>query len=383
MNVLFLTTWYPTIENPNFGVFVKEHTHAIRFSGHNIVVAALLIKKSNHLLRIKNIEYQDDKEVRTIIIEVNSVFKDFIYYAEYLQYILLKNTVKKLMKSGFHPDIIHSNVVYPAGIFGRRFSELYKVPYIITEHWSRVESTMKIPVISTQIANAYKNAARILPVSDFLKKKISALLPELFDKKFVTVGNVVDSGTFFYHENNHRNEDIRFCAIASWVNKKVPDKLPELFIEALSEFQKQSKYSISLTMIGGGDRIEELKKLCVKKNVKAVFTGYLSKVEIAEYLQKSDYFIHASTIETFGIVTAEALMCGTPVICSDTGALPELINETNGVLCENNPESWIIGLKKLTSKKFNHALIASDISQKYDFRNIGKLISSVYDSVKQ
>jgi hypothetical protein len=51
-------------------------------------------------------------------------------------------------------------------------------------------------------------------------------------------------------------------------------------------------------MIGGGDKIDELKILCEKTNLQTIFTGFLDKYTIAKYLQESDYFIHATTMET-------------------------------------------------------------------------------------
>ncbi|HEY5509168.1 MAG TPA: glycosyltransferase, partial [Paludibacter sp.] len=174
---------------------------------------------------------------------------------------------------------------------------------------------------------------------------------------------------------------IRFCAVATWANKKVPDKMPELFIEALAKLQTNLKQTIILTMIGGGDKVDELTKLCIQKGLESEFLGYQTKTEIAQQLQLSDFFVHASTIETFGVVTAEALMCGTPVICSNVGALPELIDESNGILCENSVDSWIVGLRKAISTSFNNKEISGKIKQKYSLLEIGKQFSSVYSEI--
>ena len=100
------------------------------------------------------------------------------------------------------------------------------------------------------------------PVSAFLQNKITTLLPQIDVNKFVSVGNIVDSETFIYRDKVTQQQQIHFCAIATWAYKKTPDKLPELFIEALSAFQKKSNKSIVLTMIGGGDRLNDLKELC-------------------------------------------------------------------------------------------------------------------------
>ena len=47
--------------------------------------------------------------------------------------------------------------------------------------------------------------------------------------------------------------------------------------------------------------------------------------EMAKYYQAADVYLHASRAETFGIVIIEAMACGTPVIATDVGGIPELI----------------------------------------------------------
>jgi len=56
-----------------------------------------------------------------------------------------------------------------------------------------------------------------------------------------------------------------------------------------------------------------------------VYCGKLPKDKIAGILQDSDYFVHPSEFETFSVVTAEALMTGTPAIVANNTALPELV----------------------------------------------------------
>jgi glycosyltransferase involved in cell wall biosynthesis len=378
MNVLFLSSWYPTKKNPNFGIFVKEHAHAIHVSGNNIVVLAIVTAKSNKIFDVSTSDFKDELGVRTIIVEINSLFKNYINYLIPLQYIYLKKTTEFTMQSGFKPQIIHSNVIFPMGIMGSWLSKKLNIPHIITEHWSRIQGFITIPFFSYWGKNAYLNAEKILPVSRFLQNRIKTIIPELSICKFKVVGNVVDSGTFFYSEKTEYPEPINFCAVATWATKKIPDKLPELFIEALSTFQKKTNRTITLTMIGGGDKIPELKEICKKENLETYFTDYISKQDIAEHLHKADYFIHASKVETFGVVIAEALLCGTPVICSNVGALPELINDSNGVLCENKVENWVNGLIEINNHNYNRKEISDQIKSKYNLESIGRQLTDIY-----
>ena len=381
MNILFLTSWYPTSNNPNLGVFIKEHAHAISSAGNNVVVLAIVATRSDKIWSKIVTDSFDENGVRTITIELNSRFRDIVYHAIPIQYYFVKNAVKKLIADGFEPEIIHSNVIFPAGIIGNWLADRLKKPHIISEHWSRIKGFLSKPIFGRLAIKSYQNAIRILPVSIFLKKRMLDLIPTLDASRIQIVGNVIDSNIFNYKERSPFSETLHFCAVATWANKKVPDKIPELFIEALAKLQIEIKQSIRLTMIGGGDKIPELEALCSLKGLKVQFVGARTKNEIANYLQKSDYFVHASTIETFGVVVVEALLCGTPVICSNVGALPEIINESNGVLCENTVENWIEGIKRAIETNFQKNEIASDFKQKFSTLQIGEEINNVYNDV--
>jgi alpha-1,6-mannosyltransferase len=57
-------------------------------------------------------------------------------------------------------------------------------------------------------------------------------------------------------------------------------------------------------------------------------------VELAQWLASADALVHAGTKETFGLVVLEAMACGLPVVAARAGAIPELVDETVGMLAE-------------------------------------------------
>ena len=380
MKILFIASWYPTKRNPNYGIFIKEHAKAINTTKNEIITLAIVIHRSKKLWSETISDTVDENGVRTVLIEINTRFRDIVYHAVPLQYSLVRKPFRKLIQPQFNPDIIHSNVIFPAGIIGNWLANDLKKPHIITEHWTRVRNFAKMPILSTWGKKAYQQAFRILPVSKFLQHEIMDSFA-IAENKFKVVGNVIDSKTFMFKEKESHPTELRLCAIATWAHLKNPAKQPELLINALSALQAEISQTISLTMVGGGDKVAELKELCQAKAVKAEFTGYLEKSEIVKKLQEADFFVHATTIETFGVVVAEALLTGTPVVCSNVSALAELISDSNGELCENTIEDWVRGLKKAINTDYDKKQIAADVRLKYEKETIGEVINCVYQEL--
>jgi glycosyltransferase involved in cell wall biosynthesis len=116
----------------------------------------------------------------------------------------------------------------------------------------------------------------------------------------------------------------------------------------------------------------------LKENV--TFLGTLSSKEIAEEMNSTNYFLHNSDYETFSVVCAEALMCGTPVIASNVGAIPEYLTDEMGILVnDNSVESWkkVILNSLEDNYLFNNQNIALNAKKIFSKEVIGKKYNSI------
>ena len=124
--------------------------------------------------------------------------------------------------------------------------------------------------------------------------------------------------------------------VANWSRIKQPFLVLEAIVLLLPRYPR-----LRLRIVGRGHQSAEMRDFVAKNNLDAhvAFLGPLSKMEIATEMQRSSALLHPSTYETFSVVCAEALCCGTPVIASNVGAVPEVVG-TDGLLVENTVAAW-------------------------------------------
>ena len=369
MKVLFISAWYPNSVQPLKGIFVKKHAAAIKAAGNDIQVVAITISNSSKTFERKIYSETDENGILTHHIEFNSRFYKWIHLNLFFQYRAISKYVEKSVIPTFKPELIHSNVLYPAGILGYKISKRYNSPHVITEHWSKVDKFMSQSLFSYIGKKAYNNAKAITVVSDFLKKSISKHIAD--SARIKVVPNVINQAVFTFQSKVSGNS-IVFTCVAHWTNPKRPD----LIFNALNEISKTSKKSIKLNVVGEGILLEKLKPL--KWNFEINYLGNLIPENLAKTLQQSNYFLHASEIETFSIVIAESLATGTPVLASNVGAIPELINSSNGVVVQNDIQSWVDGLKKIIAINEFDLKKISEACEKFSLANIGNDFTKIY-----
>jgi SAM-dependent methyltransferase len=84
------------------------------------------------------------------------------------------------------------------------------------------------------------------------------------------------------------------------------------------------------------------------------FLGYIDEARLALYYQAADAFVLPTRqLEGFGLVTLEALACGTPVLGTPIGATPELLRglDPSLVLRDSSPEAIAAGLEAFLEQR--------------------------------
>lgn len=109
--------------------------------------------------------------------------------------------------------------------------------------------------------------------------------------------------------------------------------------------------ALSLVLVGDGPLRQELEELAVSLQIdrRTRFLGTQGAAEIAALLHGCELFVLPSREEPFGIVLIEAMACKKPVVASDVGGIPEVVeHERTGILVEpENPQALTEGLRRL------------------------------------
>jgi len=158
--------------------------------------------------------------------------------------------------------------------------------------------------------------------------------------------------------------------IIGMISRIEKGKGQDLLIKAISKFKKRNFKAV---IIGKGD-LRGLKSLAKNLGVlsKIKFLGYLDKIE--SELNNFDVFVFPSTwsLEGFGLVLVEAMNAGVPIVTTDFGPIPEVV-ENAAHFVKSTPEDIANGIVKvLSDEKYAKRLIKKGFSQvkKYDINTV-------------
>lgn len=123
------------------------------------------------------------------------------------------------------------------------------------------------------------------------------------------------------------------------------EKRPGLSIETLRTLLQQD-VDAELVVLGTGPLAGDLERRGAGLPVE--FLGHRPRAEVAATFANADVALAPAPAETFGLGALEALACGTPVVCSDSGALPEVVG-SGGSQRDADPRQFAAAARMLAA----------------------------------
>lgn len=370
MKVVFLARWYPHKYDPMFGLFVQRHAEAAALH-HDISVIYVHPdeKAKNHY----DIERTEENGVDTIRIyykkqgRLNTAWRYF------------RACVKGLKMVG-KTDLIHVHVLTRMGFIAHWQKNYNGTPYLITEHWSRYLPGNEFSGTWRKMwtKKIVRRAAMVTTASQVLAEAMQS--HGLNNQRYELLPNVVDTDLF--KPISHYNEVPKIVHVSCFEDKS---KNISGLLEAL-KLMKEQGINYQAVLIGEGMDLETMKQKAIALDLtnQVRFTGLLQGQDLVDELATGDFFVLPSHYETGGIVLLEAMACGLPVVATNVGALPEIVNEQNGILV---PKGDIKALAEAmeqcccTYNNYDAEALRSPIVERYSKEKVGKLLDEWYQSI--
>ncbi|MBK8846916.1 MAG: glycosyltransferase [Bacteroidetes bacterium] len=315
--------------------------------------------------------------------------KEFVLYFKPFRFKLLNRffhffNYYKLARLACHksgkPEIVHLQVMYRMVIIAWFFKFIYRAPLVITEHWHGfLDGTFEkeSALLRQSVKAVLAQAAMVTTVSLQLK---NALVKFVDDKKVRIVPNVCNTGLV--------RDNLFSKAVNALIVADLDDRIKNIsgVIEVVNKLYNSGlNKGFCLTILGNGKDKEMLENKATQLSKSEIirFVGMQTHETTLDYIASCDFLIVNSMVETFSLVTLEAILSGIPVIATRCGGPEQFVNNKNGMLIEaNNPEQLESALITMINsyKNYTKEEVRASVNNIYSPVAIGKEFDRIYRS---
>jgi glycogen synthase len=231
-------------------------------------------------------------------------------------------------------DLVHGLDLYSSmAQMAVHYAHRCHMPCVLTCH--TICNSPLLIGLQRPMALSLRKADRLIAVSE-ASARYSRLLG-FRHEKIAVIPNGVDLSCFNQETDGARMREelgIGDQPLVVTALRLIKRKNPSLLVSAFSGVLKAIP-NARLVIAGSGrenDRlIHQAKRLNMNNSM--LMAGQLDRERVAQLMAAADVFVLPSTVESFGLALLEASAVGVPVVCSDTGGVPEVFrHEFNALL---------------------------------------------------
>ncbi|BBZ03232.1 glycogen synthase [Mycolicibacterium chitae] len=241
--------------------------------------------------------------------------------------------------------VVHSHTWY-TGMAGHVAALLHGVPHVVTAHsleplrpWKAEQLGGGYRVSSWVESTALGAAAAVIAVSSGMREDVLRVYPELDPGRVHVVHNGIDTDVWHPVSPAEVAEESVLAGLGvdpsrpmvAFVGRITRQKGVAHLVAAAHRFAPE----VQLVLCAGAPDTPEIaaETAAAVAELSAARSGVfwvremLPIADIREILSAADVFVCPSVYEPLGIVNLEALACATPVVASDVGGIPEVVDD--------------------------------------------------------
>ncbi|RMH37813.1 MAG: glycosyltransferase family 4 protein [Nitrospirae bacterium] len=289
-------------------------------------------------------------------------------------------------------DLIDAHFAYPDGVAAALLSRMIGVPLILTVRGSDINVSAQLPVIKPWVRWALRIARHVVAVSQALAERVAEL--GVAREKIAVIPNGIDPHKFYAMPREEARAKLgvpKNRPMILSVGNLAAHKGMDVLIEAMHHFRETEAIKTGtgkeplLYLIGEGpDRIaleRKIRDFALEDSVRLV--GSLPHHELVLWYNAADLFCLASQREGCPNVVKEALACGTPVLASPVGGMPEILHSPSmGVLVPRSARAFASAMRDALMREWDRQAI-SRLGQEQTWDRVGQRIRELFASARQ
>lgn len=303
----------------------------------------------------------------------------------FLKLVYLRGIIKvRQAIREFKPDILHAHYASSYGLLGA-LSGFH--PYVLSVWGADIYDFPNFSFIHRAIIkyNLFK-ADRILSTSEIMKEETK----KYTNKQIEVTPFGIDTDRFYPQkiESLFSDRDIVIGTV-----KSLEKKYGIVYLIKAFDLVKKNNpnYAVKLLIVGKGTLERQLKEIAQDLDLEMdiIFTGFIDHNKVEKYHNMLDISVSYSIddSESFGVAVLEASACGKPVVVSNVGGLPEVVEDgITGFVVE--PKNITVLAEVLNKLILNPELRIEmgkkgreRVIKKYNWSDSVKQMISIYNSL--
>lgn len=261
-------------------------------------------------------------------------------------------------------DLINAHWIFPDGVAAVWVAKRLDKPVILTGLGCDLNQYSTMVFRRIQIVRALQEADLVTVVSNSMKRRIVSL--GIRGERIDVIPNGIDLKLFDVMDRKRARNSLNLVhksRIILTIGTQDEVKGTKYLIEAFGMLRRREKGHWLLLLIGDGPLSKSLvsmtKDLGLHENV--IFLGKRPHSQISLWLNAADVFCLPSIREGHPNVVLEALACGIPVVASNVGGIPEMINDNGVLTLPADSNDLCAGLEFCMSKSWDRNAIRSTL----------------------